>query len=49
YWPLFTGISIAIAFSGLLVVDKTLLVTAVGLVLVFICIVNWGLEPFEQH
>jgi hypothetical protein len=49
YWPLFTGISILIALSGLIVMDTTLVITGIGLVLVFICLVSWGLEPIEGH
>lgn len=46
YWPLLLAISIAIALCGLLFLDTTLIVTAIGLVLVFMCIIGWGLEPF---
>lgn len=45
YWPLFTAIAIMTTLSGFLLWDTTLLVTAIGLVLVFICVVGWGLEP----
>lgn len=45
YWPLITAISATIAFSGLLFLNTTLLVCAVGLCLVFISLVGWGLEP----
>jgi hypothetical protein len=44
YWPLFLGISALITFSGFLALETTLLVTAVGLVLVLICMIGWGLE-----
>jgi hypothetical protein len=49
YWPLFAGIAILIALGGLLVMDTTLLVTGIGLVLVLICLIQWGLEPIEGH
>lgn len=45
YWPLWLGLSLLITFAGLLVVQTTLLVTAVGIVLAFISMVGWGLEP----
>ena len=44
-WPLLLAASSLISFGGILVWTSTLLVTAVGMVLVFICIVGWGLEP----
>jgi hypothetical protein len=44
YWPLLLAISALITFSGFLALETTLLVTAVGLVLVFICMIGWGLE-----
>jgi hypothetical protein len=44
YWPLLLGISIFIAFGGILTWTTTLLVTAVGLVLAFISMIGWGLE-----
>ena len=44
YWPLLLAIAALITFSGFLVLPTTLLVTAVGLVLVFISIVGFGLE-----
>ncbi len=45
YWPLFTALSIAIAFTGLLFWETTLVVTMIGLVLAFISGIAWGLEP----
>ena len=45
YWPLFLAASVLVSFGGILVWPTTLLVTAVGLVCVFICIVGWGLTP----
>ncbi|HKW23290.1 MAG TPA: hypothetical protein VJO13_18040 [Ktedonobacterales bacterium] len=44
YWPLLLSIAALITFSGFLVLPTTLLVTGVGLVLVFICMVGFGLE-----
>jgi hypothetical protein len=45
YWPLFLGASAFIAFGGLLFWETTLLISAVGLVCAFICMIGWGLEP----
>lgn len=44
YWPLLLAISALITFSGFLALETTFLVTGVGLVLVFICTIGWGLE-----
>jgi hypothetical protein len=44
YWPLLLGIAALVTFSGFLFLSTTLLVSAVGLVLVFISIVGFGLE-----
>jgi cytochrome c oxidase subunit I len=44
-WPLLLAASSLISFGGILVWTSTLLVTAIGMVLVFISIVGWGLEP----
>lgn len=45
FWPLALGISVAVALSGLLISQITLAVTAIGLVMVLLSIVSWGLEP----
>ncbi len=51
YWPLALAASATLAFVGLIlwlnVLDTApaLIITAVGLVLTFISILNWGLEP----
>lgn len=44
YWPLLLAVSALITFSGFLVLPTTLLITAVGLVLVFISMIGFGLE-----
>ena len=44
YWPLILAISALITFSGFLVLPTTMLVTAVGLVLVLISMIGFGLE-----
>jgi hypothetical protein len=49
YWPLFTGMSITLAFVGILFWNSTFVVTGLGLLCVLICLINWGLEPLEQH
>jgi hypothetical protein len=45
YWPLLLAIACLITFAGFLALQTTLLITAVGLVLAFICLIGWGLEP----
>lgn len=51
YWPLMLAFSATIAFVGLIlwlnVLDTApaLIITGVGMVMVFISILNWGLEP----
>jgi hypothetical protein len=47
YWPLFTGFAVAWALLGLIFVSITPLIAALGLVMTFIGIVGWGVEPFE--
>lgn len=44
-WPLFLAASSLVAFAGALLWQYTIAVTAIGMVLVFISIVGWGLEP----
>lgn len=48
YWPLFTGIAIAISMSGLALINAAPFIAPIGLICVFFCVVNWGLEPLEQ-
>lgn len=48
YWPLLLAIACLITFAGFLALQTTLLITAVGLVLAFICIIGWGLEPISH-
>jgi hypothetical protein len=45
YWPLLLALSIGIAFSGLLVLQTTLAITAIGLILAFLSAVAFSLEP----
>ncbi len=45
YWPLLLGVSATIALGGLMFWETTLLITAIGLVLTFITMIGWGLEP----
>jgi hypothetical protein len=45
YWPVLLAIAALITFSGFLVLPTTFLVTGVGLVLVLITIIGFGLEP----
>ena len=48
YWPLLLAIAALITFAGFLALETTLLVTAVGRVLVLICLIGWGLEPISH-
>jgi hypothetical protein len=45
YWPLALAASATIALGGFLVFQTTIAIVALGLVLVFICIVGFGLQP----
>lgn len=47
YWPLFTGAAVALALCGLIVVNWAPYIPALGLVLTFIGMIGWGIEPFE--
>jgi hypothetical protein len=47
YWPLWTGLSVAIALCGLIVVQTAPYIAILGLVLTFISMIGWGVEPFE--
>ncbi len=45
YWPLLFGVSVFIALGGLLFVQTTLIITALGLVFTFLAGVGWGTDP----
>jgi hypothetical protein len=47
YWPLFTGLAAAVAFCGLILVNSVPFISALGAIALFICIIGWGVEPFE--
>lgn len=47
YWPAITGFSVGLGLCGLILVDSFPFLAGLGLVLTFISIVGWGLEPFE--
>jgi hypothetical protein len=47
YWPLLTGVSVALGLCGLMFVNATPVIAGIGIVLAFISIVGWGMEPFE--
>ena len=47
YWPLMTGASASLALCGFIVVNWAPYVPALGLILLFVCMIGWGLEPFE--
>ncbi len=44
YWPILLGAAIAIVMGGLVVVSKTPLISLVGIILAFVCIMGWALE-----
>jgi Cytochrome c oxidase subunit IV len=44
YWPLFLGISILVAFVGLLFIQSVPWIFLAAIIFVFICIVGWALE-----
>lgn len=45
YWPLLLALSVGLAFTGVLVIQETFVITAIGLVLAFLCGIAWSLEP----
>jgi hypothetical protein len=47
YWPLFTGLAAATAMCGLIVVNSVPFIAALGAIALFICMIGWGVEPFE--
>ncbi len=47
YWPLFTGLAAAVAMCGLIVVNSAPFIAALGGIALFICMIGWGVEPFE--
>lgn len=44
YWPILLCAAIAIVIGGLVVVSKTPLISLVGIILAFVCIMGWALE-----
>ena len=44
YWPILLGVAIAITMSGLVAISTTPLISLIGIILVFICIMGWALE-----
>jgi len=47
YWPLMTGAAASLGFLGLIVVNWAPYIAAIGLILLFVCMIGWGIEPFE--
>lgn len=47
YWPLALGFGAFVAFMGIFfwLSPLTIVVTAIGMVIVFIAMIGWGLEP----
>lgn len=46
-WPLILGIAASTSFIGLMFVNSTVVITAIGLVVAFIAMIGWGLEEFH--
>jgi hypothetical protein len=47
YWPIMTALSAALVLCGAIVINSAPYITVLGLILTFITMVGWGLEPFE--
>jgi hypothetical protein len=47
YWPIMTGLAVAIGVGGLMFVNTLPFIAIIGAVLLFVTVVGWGLEPFE--
>ncbi len=47
YWPIMTGLAVAIAVGGLMFVNSLPFIAIVGAVFLFVTVIGWGLEPFE--
>ncbi len=47
YWPIMTGLAIAIVVGGLMFVNSLPFIAIVGAVFLFVTVIGWGLEPFE--
>ncbi|HEY6287591.1 MAG TPA: hypothetical protein VIX20_18120, partial [Ktedonobacteraceae bacterium] len=44
YWPILLGAAVAVTLSGLVAVSITPLISLIGIIFVFICIIGWALE-----
>ncbi len=44
YWPILVGAAIAVTMIGLVAVSITPLISLIGIILMFICIMGWALE-----
>jgi hypothetical protein len=44
YWPILLGAAIAVTMIGLVTVSINPLITLIGLIFVFLCIIGWALE-----
>jgi hypothetical protein len=47
YWPIMTGLAVAIAVGGLMYVNSLPFIAVIGALLLFVSVIGWGLEPFE--
>ncbi|MFI5271621.1 MAG: hypothetical protein ACHQ4H_01140 [Ktedonobacterales bacterium] len=45
YWPLAVGFGVFVAFGGILFWTATLAITVIGMLIVFISMIGWGVEP----
>jgi len=44
YWPILVSVAVAVTISGLVFVSITPLISLIGIIFVFICIMGWALE-----
>ncbi len=44
YWPIVLGLAIAVTMGGLVFVSTTPLISLIGIIFVFICVMGWALE-----
>jgi hypothetical protein len=44
YWPIVLGLAVAVTMGGLVFVSTTPLISLIGIIFVFICVMGWALE-----
>jgi hypothetical protein len=47
YWPAITGFSVGLGLCGLILVNSFPFLAGIGVIMTFISMIGWGLEPFE--